>query len=443
MYGLIPTLTWESVKDSSEINHLLDGVSILSDEILVEFNPRQFHPRNAEVLVQLEPSASKFEIYVNYTKNEINIAGKWSTIAIANGDLFIGEPYRAERIYANRSLSDGDYIFLILEELPREVPNYFGVYSMGPWHVLAFEFNEAIRPFIFSHSREQTVDENFFHTDILDPGYTDPRPGSPIPGLSGSKCMIAILPPNNLDPEFEIIPLPLDREKLILVPPKGAGLPRFIKLPFPQIGSKRFNIHWGGRHRLIHLHTVDELAYRKLSFEHAESRIGLFFPVDARLVTPWGAEQSITIKVTREGGVIDSMEFVGPKGMSVELEGQFSEDAEMSGFVLMKDVLLTEVISRLNDWIYEGCQEVLINFDGLGQITLKLNLPSIWARNYGFEEIVTAIDAIDTLPSKASWQVVREALGIPLGTNHNKIRSGTKKKIRRAILRLRRRNHSD
>ncbi len=448
LYGLLPTLSWDTLEDPSQLAAVIEGLTVTCKGISSEVKKAAFHPNRPEVLLQLHPSAPGYQVHIESDVTGLNIAGVWKADEVSDGDLFVGERHRGERIQQDASVSEGDFVFLVLKTLPdlRSVPRHLyelHMHGLGALHLVAFELTELTRFILSRYGDENVVDENAFQVDTLIPAYANPGTEAPIGAPPLTQSIVAIVPPKNLDPKFEVIPIPLSEEELEPIPRLGPGVPRFISLPFPEVGSKRINIHWGGRHRVVHLHADAGEDDVDTFWETAHPRIGVRVVEDDEVLIPWLESSSHTLEVSRESSLSNLLEVVGPPGMRVNLYGRFQEEGEVRGTVRAVDLSFTEVMTRLEDWIYEGCEEFSIEFDSLGAVRFTLRTTSRLWRKYQYAELLERVGKNDSLPSKASWSFVRKVLGVPLETPRRSIPGGTKKKIRRALREVKTRERRD
>lgn len=442
LYGILPTLSWETLEDPSQVGAIIDGLTIAIKGGLAKVSETAFHPNRPEVLLRLDPSALSYEVRVESEVTDLNIAGIWRAEALSERELFVGEWYRGERVLAGASTSVGlgEFVFLVVEEAPDlgSVPHE--KYKLGSRNVVAFELNEVTKSILSRYWDENVLDENAFRVDTVLPAWADPGTESPIEAPPLTHGIIAILPPKDLDPDYEVFQIPFKEEELKLIPRLGAGVPRFIAAAFPEIGSKRINIHWAGRHRVIHLH-ADEDDVGSPS-PTAEQQFGVRIHDKDELLIPWQESSSHTLRVGIKTEVGRLIEVIGPPGMLVDLHGRFPEEGEVRGTVRAVDLSLEQVVTRLEDWIYEGCQEASVEFDSLGSVNLKFEATSRFWRNYDYEELLERVSKITPWPLKASWSFVRQVLDIPPGTRRSHIPGGMKKKVRKALREVRSRERS-
>ena len=445
LYGILPVLRWENLTDPAEVNDALK--SLIFHGVGIKSFPQSliFHPSEPEAKVELDPSADKYELTIhtlNPRYKSLDLIGDWKAEPISVKDVFSGESNRAERRSSNTRVKKGDTLFIVLKEDFQEKIEGGENLVLSPWKIIKFEVNDRniklVNRFI-----EVSADTDNFYVDIILPPYATPNSESPISGKPGSKAIIAVIPPQDKDPEFEIVSVPLGKENKILHS-KGKGVPRVFYPRFPIEGSCRLSVHWGNEHRVINLHAESgKKTFQKLWIEDVE--LGLEIRTDGKrkLLNPWSIEGAISIESVKVKENRIDLNLIGPEEFKIDVKGYFSEESDYRGLICMWDTSLEKAESILNSWIREDCNCIILDYDSLGIIELDIQQPKPWQKKLTDIEIESRLRNLDKIPKKTGWSVVREVYGVPLETSHDELPDGVKKQVRRALMKVRGKNEGN
>jgi len=310
---------------------------------------------------------------------------------------------------------------------------------MGPWKIIKFEVNDKNKKLINRFTGIDADTDNFF-VDIILPPYATPNSESPISGKPESEALIAVTPPRERDPEFEIVSIPLGEENKIL-PRDGNGVPRIFCPHFPSEGSRRLSVHWGNEHRVINLHAESgNKTFQKPWIEDVE--LGLELRTDGNITkfNPWNIEGAISIESVKVKENRIALNLIGPGEFKIDVMGSFSEESEDRGLIRKWDMALEDAKSILDSWTKGDCNRIILDYDSLGRIELDIQQPKPWQKKLPDIEIERRLKNLDEIPKKAIWSVVREVYGVPLETSHDELPDGAKKQVRRALTKVRRKN---
>ncbi len=442
LYGILPVLRWENFADPTEVNDVLNSLIFHGIGIKSSLPARIFHPSEPEAKVELDPNADKYELTIStkYSKYEsLDLIGNWKAKHISVNDVFSGESNRAERRGINTRVRTGDTLFIVLEEdFLMEIEGCENI-VLGPWKILKFEVDDNHRELV-NRFIGINADTDNFYVDIILPPPATPNSESPISGKPESEALIAVTPPQQKDPEFEIVSVPLGEENKIL-DRKGNGVPRIFCPRFPSEGSRRLSVHWGNEHRVINLHAENRMKSLYKPWM-GDVELGLELITDGKITkfNPWSVEGAILIESEKVIENRINLNLIGPEELKIDVKGTFSEESEYRGIVHKWDTTLEEAESILDSWIKEDCNHIMLDYDSLGRIELDIQQPKPWQKKLSDREIERRLKNLDEIPKKARWSVVREVYGVPWGTSRDEVPDGAKKQVRRALMKLRRGN---
>ena len=442
LYGILPVLRWENLTDPAEVNDALK--SLVLHGVGIKSFPQSlvFHPSEPEAKVELDPSADKYELTIhtlNPRYKSLDLIGDWKAEPISVKDVFSGESNRAERRSINTRVKKGDTLFIVLKEDFQENMEGCENLVLGPWKLIKFEVNDRNTKLV-NRFIEVSAGADNFYVDIILPPYATPNSESPISGKPGSDALIAVIPPQEKDPEFEIVSVPLGKENKILHS-KGKGVPRIFSPRFPIKGSRRISVHWGNEHRVINFHAESgKKSLQKPWIKDVELGLELRTDRKRRKLNPWSIEGAIPIESENVRENRTDLNLIGPKEFKIDIIGIFSEKSEYRGLIRKWDTDLEEAESILDSWMKEDCNRIILDYDSLGRIELDIQQPKPWQKKLPDIEIERRLKNLDEIPKKAIWSVVREVYGVPLETSHDELPDGTKKQVRRALTKVRRGN---
>jgi len=442
LYGILPVLRWEDLTKPAEVNDVLNSLTFQGEGIISPLQSWRFHPSEPEAKIELDPNADKYELTID-TQNprykSVYLIKNWTAEPISVKDVFSGESNRAERRSSNSRFRNGDTIFIVQKEDFQEKIEGCENLVMGPWKIIKFEVNDKNIK-IVNRFIEVSADTDNFYVDIILPPYATPNSESPISGKPESNALIAVTPPKERDPEFEIVSVPLGKENKILSR-NGNGVPRIFCPRFPIEGSRRLSVHWGNEHRVINLHAeTGKKTFQKPWMEDVEFGLELRTDGKRKLLNPWSIEGAISIESVKVKENRIDLNLIGPEEFKIDVKGYFSEESDYRGLICMWDTSLEKAESILNSWIKEDCNRIILDYDSLGIIELDIQQPKPWQKKLPDREIENRLRNLDKIPKKTGWSVVREVYGVPLETSHDELPDGVKKQVRRALMKVRRKN---
>lgn len=442
LFGILPVLRWEDLIDPAEVNDALKSLIFHGVGIKSPPQSRIFHPSEPEVKIELDPNADRYELTID-TQNpryeSLYLIGNWTAEPISVKDVFSGESNRSERRSSNTRIKKGDILFIVLKEDFQEKIEGCEYFVLGKWKIIKFEVDDRNRKFV-NRFIEVSADTNNFYVDIILPPYATPNSEFPISGKPESNALIAVTPPRERDPEFEIVSVPLGKENKILSR-NGNGVPRIFYLRFPVEGSRRLSVHWGNEHRMINLHAKSEKkTFKKLWMEDVEFGLELRTDGKRKILNPWSIEGAISIESVKVKENRIDLNLIGPEEFKIDVKGSFSEESDYKGLICMWDTSLEKAESILNSWIKEDCNRIILDYDSLGRIELDIQQPKPWQKKLPDREIESRLRNLNKIPKKAKWSVVRELYRVPLKSSHDELPDGAKKQVRRVLMKVRRNN---
>lgn len=445
--GVLPALNWDDLDDPASVDSALDETAITSEGMAESPRASWFHPTEPQVQVELELGTDQYLTQVDTGGRFDTIDGRWEADGISAGDVFIGEPNHAERHESDSDplINEGKWVYVIIGDPPDDPAERVETYDLGPWNVIGFEVGEDTRSLLQEYAGVENTDQYGFNADILLPPDADSRSEAPIFGQPNEEVLVAVTPPEESDPTFEVVSVPSTGEEPTELDRTAPGQPRFFRPRFPEQGSRRLSIHWTSRHRLIHLHAQDSESEMGQDWRD-EPNIGVRVETDdeTKFLHPIRGPESFTVRPSKQDkSVAEMVSFEGPEGYRVELEGEFPQDADFPQTLRRVEVTFDYAKRLIHTWTQEECDLVTVSFDAAGQVEVELEDKMPWEKERTKEEVKEQLREMDELPKKARWPLVREICDAPPGTPHAEFPGGIKKTVRRAFMDVREERKDD
>ncbi len=449
LLAFFPTPTWDEISRPESAAGILDSIRVEGPGLKVIPLPSSFHPREAEVLIDLDPNSNAFVISISSVPPIPSIVGTWTGPPITKGDIFVGDWHRAERVDPGTRVSEGDVVFMIPEDSEEAKIRTGKSYLLGNYRVLGTELTKETLGLVPRVLPKLDATASMFSVDVILPASADPRGLEPVEGPPRSTALIAIVPPANLDPGFEVVSVPFDAGKPMELPRAGNGIARAFRPSFPDEGSRRISIHWGDRHKFVHLHAHGVISRQTSAPWRQERPVGVLIAMEAeppQVLVAWEQPNRYNVGVVANRPP-PRIELVGPPGLLVELRGTLPGKHRTGRNVIEPQVRADDFIQIVQDWIEQGCSEVEVLFGPTGRILLAISAEKAKRtepKQLSDEEIERRILQLGgPLPMKITWEFVREILNVEpkVAQRHHSVRGVTsRKRVRRVLDRLRRGN---
>lgn len=441
VYGLLPTIDREQLPSDTRVSRLISSMELTSVGLKYVLSSDRFHPRNAEVLFELDPAAEKYSIQVDINPEYPALAGHWECRSLQEGDVFAGEPERAERVAKVGSLNEGERIYVFLSSEPVSLLDSARTYRAGPWHVVSFDLDSSTAFLLEELTGKEWNNPPPFYVDVVLPPYTDPRSRSPIIGETGASVVLSVIPPSDMDPEFEVVSIPLRRGHISKLDQVGKGSPRWYRTEIPDNGSRRLSINWADRHRAVHLHaqSYESPSSNLQAGLEAENPVGLRNgKIDPSIVVASWSSIPIRVKARDDTRCLSDLGITAltPPGFRFDVLARFEESSDVGPTIRRRGIGFKDLDKEFGAWIREGLKETVIDFGVLGSLQILLDPTKPWKKSLTDKEIKKRIHEMEEVPDKARWSLVRKVCGAPPGTPHIEFPGGIKKRVRRALMEI-------
>lgn len=439
-YGVLPAVDRSEVPKGTDINRVLDSLIFNQRGIRGRPTGHAFHPSEPEARLEMDPSSKEYALEITSPAVALRIVGTWKAAGLKNGDVFRGTRTSAERIGDVNRLAFGDVVFVLQGLQPGSMPPGTELYRLGPWFVVSFEITPNSVAYLESLSGMRVPDVRPFYVDVVIPSHVDPSSQTPIMGKPGAPVLIAISPPSDADPEFEVVSVPLEKGGATPIPKSGAGKPRWYRTSFPEKDPQRLSIHWADRHRAVILYgeTKPE-AYPGLAARmRSEGTVDIVVDGEsANRVHSWDSSP-VTVRVNKDSRRLQDsgLAISAPEGIKFDVMASFPAGARVGPTVRRDDSTLQGLEAEFYAWVQEGATKIVLDFDSLGAVEISLRGSAVRAGIISKEEIRALIEKMDPLPLAARWSLVRTICGAKPGTLHL-IFPGLKKRVRRALMEVR------
>lgn len=378
-FGVIPSLEWGQVPQGADVDSLLTQLEIATEGATNPPVPKNFHPRESEAVVPLDPGASEFEVEITGPAELEAITGLWTAVGLSQGDLFVGDQRRARRHRSNRQIKEGEWVYVLTAVAPPHLTDLVSTYEIGSLDALAFPAREETEELLEEHGEGLTTDDYGFDADVVLPADAHPTIEAPVYGTPGEQILIGATPSDKIDPVFEVVAIPKRAGDVVGLEPTGPGNPRYYPTTIPRDGSRRVSIHQrnSDRHRLVHVHPVDsdertpDREARKIGIElYVDDEPIFLSPLNGRKVYEFDQEfNPHTLPAI--------IEYNGPEGLELEVTGSFIDDAQFGPRITRFTTAIDDLAGELSNWAINGCESVRIEFGGHGAVKLAFPQPAL------------------------------------------------------------------
>ncbi len=439
-YGILPVIDRLELPKGADLHDVLSSLTFAHKGVRRSLTGQVFHPSEPEARVELDPSSEEYLLKISSPVVPLQIAGSWTAEPLKNGDVFGGTRARAEQIDSPKNLAFGDIVFVLQATQPGSLPAGSELHRLGNWFVVSFEVNATTVAYLEGLSGMKAQDVRPFHVDIVIPTYADPSSQSPIMGMPGRPVIVAISPPRNLDPEFEVVTVPLEKGGAEPIPKRGTGKPRWYRTSFPEKDPQRLSVHWADRHRAILLYgdaraeAYPTLATRLL----AERTVSVEVRGDSpSKVTSWES-RPVAVRVNKDSNRLQesALTVSAPEGIKFDVIASFPAATRVGPTVRRDESTIEDLEKEFYAWVREGVTKLVLDFDSLGAVEISFRGSVGRARMTPITEIRPRIEKMDPLPVAARWPLVRTICGAKPGTLHSFF-PGMKKRVRRALMEVR------
>ncbi len=440
LYGVVRSLEWGDVKDYTTLDEGLENISIKTAGTKTTPEPTDFHPSEPAVYLELDPDATPqstqiktYALAVSAKDTFPTIHGPWKAEYLSDGDVFIGEKTDAERETGDIESPEDEWAYIVLDEAPDNLPEAVNVYSLGDWTVIGFVVNDNTKHLISRYGNANLRDQSKFKVNVVLPPEVPPNTKSAITRPAGTEVLIGIRPPEDLDPTYEVVSVPKS-EGYSEIDQTGPGNPRLHTESIPEKGSRRVSVHQSGtdRHRLIHLHAASTSTIQPEQ-RSTERSLGIRVEngSDTETLTPLSEDTYQFNPDIKPEEITGYLSFIGPDGYQLDIEAEQTDDGDID-IARREAVTFSDFAQELPNWIREGYRDIDFIFDALGRVNISVLEADPWTVELSFEEVKDRIRALDELPDKPRWPLVREVYRAPKGTPHAEFPGGVKKQVRHA-----------
>lgn len=377
-FGIVPSLDWDQIQEVKDVDALLEKIEIEASGILHPPVPSNFHPSEAEVKLELDPKADSYRLQIKGPDAVGRISGTWTTSGLQHGDLFVGDKTRARRYDSGHQVRKDEWVYLVSENSPQSkisnVNDFENVeeYDFANVYLIGFSASENTKSLLDGYEASMRTEK--FDADIILPPHANPTVEAPLYAPPEEPVLVGVTPSEEVDPIFEIVPIPKDPDDTVKIDRTGAGEPRYYVTEVPVDESKRVSIHQrnSDRHRLIHLHPSEESTVKYTSDPELR-QIGIEIQAEEsrELLSPIKGPSSKRIPADFNPHLLHSnLRYVGPDGLELEVVATFAEDAHLGPEITRDVSIFDDIISEVVHWVESDCVELEVRFDGIGSVSI-------------------------------------------------------------------------
>ena len=399
----------------------LNGTGLLNG-----FDKRIFHPSNPIVKLELDPDCTAYNLDFESSLNLEGLSGSWDSKGISTGDLFAGNRGIFERIEDYRKISESASFFEVSDTAPKNSGK--NVLRVGKKFAIEKKIDELTNT-INESNKGPDISLKSFEVDIIEPLLSDPWGDDIIYGLPNSKALLAIRPRKGLDPEFEIVTVPMKKDSITKIERQGKDKIRYHWIQFPSFGSNRITIHHADSHVFLHFFAKDE-NFEKIDLDLGKTIIGInYINNEGKLATvyPW---QNRTIYLKR--AQMSKVKVFLPEEFSIGIEIEALKDALR--LPVKKSIKIIDLTNSIDMLIEEGFMIFILKFKGFGSTRI---IVSETPKKMDLADISEKIGALGIdLHTRVSWDLIRRICDVPPGTPHKNLHEILTPKMARRALKL-------
>lgn len=375
LFGIVPSLDWGQIQQDEDVDRLLEKVEIGATGITHPPVPSNFHPSEAEVTLDLDPTVDRYKLQITGPDALGSITGTWTTSGLQHGDLFIGDETRAQRYNSERQVRKDTWVYLISKNPPNSEVSFVDVHDFADVALVGFRASEKTEPFLDRYGEGLSTENYGFDADVVLPAHANPTVEAPLYAPPEKSVLVGVTPSEEIDPIFEVVSIPKDANDTVEIDRTGAGNPRCYTTKVPSDGSRRVSIHQrnSDRHRLIHLHpskessniNTPELGSRQIGIEIQDGNHREF-------LTPIGEPSSKHMPADFNPHLLHTnLGYVGPENLELEVTATFAEDASLGPAISRNVTKLSDIVSEIVHWVESGCNDLEIRFNGIGTVSIR------------------------------------------------------------------------
>jgi len=373
LFGIVPSLSWDQIQEDEDVDTLLEKVEIEATGITHPPVPSNFHPSEAEVTLDLDPTADSYELQISGPDVLGSITGTWTTSGLQHGDLFVGDETRAQRYNSDHQVRKDMWVYLVSKNPPKSEVSFVDVYDFAKVSLVGFRASEKTEPFLDRYG-EASVQKTtasmltLYYPHTQTQQWRHPYTHHQRNQFSSELLLRGSRP--NIRGRF----IPKDANETVEIDRTGAGNPRYYTTEVPSDGSRRVSIHQrnSDRHRLIHLHPSEESTIVDAT-EPESRRIGIEIQDEEHrdFLSPIGGPSSKRMPVGFNPHLLHTnLEYVGPEDLELEVIATFAEGASLGPTISRDVTAISDIISEVVHWVESGCNELEIRFNGIGTISI-------------------------------------------------------------------------
>lgn len=374
LFGIVPSLDWDQIQKDEDVDTLLESVDIEATGITHPPVPSNFHPSEAEVTVDLDPTADSYELQISGPDTLGSITGTWTTSGLQHGDLFVGDETRAQRYNSDQQVRKDMWVYLVSKNPPKSEVSFVDVYDFADVSLVGFRASEKTEPFLDRYGGGLSTENYGFDADVVLPAHTNPTVEAPIYAPPEEPVLVGVTPSEEVDPIFEVVSIPKSANETVEIDRTGPGNPRYYTTEVPSDGSRRVSIHQrnSDRHRLIHLHPSEESTIIDTS-EPGSRQIGIEIQDEEQreFLSPIEGPTSKRMPVGFNPHLLHTnLEYVGPEDLELEVIATFAEGASLGPTISRDVTAISDIISEIVHWVESGCNDLKIRFNGIGAVSI-------------------------------------------------------------------------
>lgn len=351
----------------------VDAISVKAPSALRTVHAQEFLPAMGSATIELQPNAIRHELQID-APGEFELKGTWTAEGIGTHSVFVGQSDSAEYIRDVQYLSEGETVFVFAgaSETP---PVGSDVLQLGRHRIIRLTVERSSEAWLKKRIRSlKAIGTSPVRVSVILPFLHDPRAERFIAASPGTRCLLAVTPPENSDPSFEVVGWYGHEYHQFTLPPTGLGKPRFIEFTAPNTPG-RLLVHWpGAKGRDTRLHIMP-VAEKYADYDAIYPDFGVRnTATNQRALAEFGEKMVLEADLAPDRDrvvTVPDVALLGYAHLEVRLTATYPTHEGPDRRVLEGATHAEDFPTRVRDIFEAGAREVVVDFDTLGQVAIE------------------------------------------------------------------------
>jgi len=406
--------------------------AIEAEGVLRPVRVEDFEPSLGEAEVLLNPAQTTFQVHIRNAPPSLD--GTWRAEWPPESPKFVGTDRLAEVRDNLGRLTVGDDLYL------PDAPNLAALggetLRLGMLSYRHFELTESTAEKLELTVGGVAIDTKAFRVSVILPALSDPNDLTNLRAPPGSPVVLHVIPSKEggLDPLVDVLELPSTKHTATPIPPTGAGVVREWTFSLEQGQLRRFDFYWSGRHVPVQAFGNDPAKERQEALRVPPVGLWIYENAPAFLPASFGSLDPTPVRRAPAGQTDQRWKLSGPDGMVLNLSYEFLDESGQLTRGERHNIEGTDFPRAMEGVLRRGASQVTIDFGLFGIIRLSCRAAATIASQ---DELQARVRALGLPVGHTTRRYIRAILNVPHSTALSELPGGTKGRVRRAVLDVR------